>query len=601
MARRLSVYASIGTQAVLCFVGACNTPQPATQPGPLANATQVPNSSGMVELTAGAVAPTATQGGRIVISGQGTSTGIGVPTGIAVATPYPTAGPPDCATADPKLPCYAHFDNDQETVQLPGGDFLVSWSGYSAANPTQFKNTSWYSTWVPAPAPNVGPLNPNGTNIYPVTQRDGIRAAQLLWRYSAQTQQFSWVGALDMATVGATGQNDNLQPAYCAPGVPFTSYGMDRPELYADPWDSQHRVYLSGGCTLATDPFNRQIWTSFDYGADWQNSTIRLPNGLVTAMTSTPDGILYILQYTGEQPPSTAPANAPGFVYVPTLYFSTDHGGSLSQDPNPANSGQPLALDATYNTCGGTPVCQSGGQYLPAQLGFPSGAFKTNVNPLALTAVGPNSVLLVYSAWTPAKLQNAIPVSQQVAPVVMVLGAPNNPLIVPLTVITPAVPGGAVLLPSFITDNRNVGNPVAMLYWLETDPTTSTAKARYMLFLGAGSFPTAAQDLSPSFPIAPMGLSVLPATFLGDYMKGASYITTDSNNNQTVNFTPVWPQTILDSAGNVTINTWTKIVPVSVGATAGFTPPNADRTTPPRIKGPIQPIHRQECDMCVRR
>src|SRR5271163_4529295 len=134
MVRRLSVSASIGTQALLCFLGACNTPQPTTQSGPLANATQVQNSTGMVELTTGAVAPTATQGGQIIVSGQGISTGIGVPTGIAVGTSYPTAGPSNCTTANPNLPCYAHFPNDQETVQLPGGDFLVSWSGYSAAN-----------------------------------------------------------------------------------------------------------------------------------------------------------------------------------------------------------------------------------------------------------------------------------------------------------------------------------------------------------------------------------------------------------------------------------------------------------------------------------
>jgi hypothetical protein len=195
-------------------------------------------------------------------------------------------------------------------------------------------------------------------------------------------------------------------------------------------------------------------------------------------------------------------------------------------------------------------------------------------------------------------LEGKIPVNQQVAAVVLVGGAPDNTFIFPLDVITPSAPGGVVLLPSFITDSSKVSNPVSMLYWLETDPTTNTAKARYKLFLGAGAFPTPAQDLSASFPTITVGLGGITPTPVGDYMKGGSYRTTDSANNVVVNFVPVWPQSVVDGAGNVTMNVWTRVVPVSLGpGTTPFTPPNT--SAPPKAKAPLKTSKRLPCEMCT--
>jgi len=409
---RLSALPFAGSLLLLYFLAGCTpTPSPTTTSSNLGTAGRLNTAPGQfwVELTTGIIAPTsAGLDGQINVFGMGAYLFADSNSGAAAPGTLPSY-PANCSTLNPNLACYGHWNNDQETVPLPNGDFLLSWNGYSAANPSQFSGAPWFNEW--GNKTNSGPQWSPGVDVYPVIQRNGIRAAQLLWRYSAQTRQFSWAGALDMAYVGGTDPNGTQHSQYCVAGVPFSSYGMDRPELYVDQWDSQNTVYLSGGCTLPTDD-GRQIWTSLDSGTTWRDSHVHLPNGAETAMTSTPSGVLYILQYGG----------ASGM--DPALFFSTDHAASLTKDP--ADLTQPLSFDIVFDTCGNANPCRQGGQMLPGKAHPPPASFAPNFNPLALAATGPDSVLAVYSAWTPAMLEGKIPVNQQVAAVVLVGGAPDN-------------------------------------------------------------------------------------------------------------------------------------------------------------------------------
>jgi hypothetical protein len=412
---------------------------------------------GWTEISAGVVPV-------ISVSGDGKFFVFGNSNGLARG--LHTAGPGPFDIPLPSAPNIGgYWSNDQQTIQLANGDMLLSWNGYSNTFDEQFKSSEWWNKW-----PTADGNAPGGVG-YPV-ERGGIRPAELLWRYSAQDDKWSTtVNKLDAALVGALDANGKVQRSYCAQGVPWV-VGFDRPELYADPWGvdktdpTKQRLVLSVRCQRSDDD-SRQIFVSNDSGAVWQDSGIRLGGGMAS-VTATSSGRLFILQGT-------------------TLYFSDDHGNSIA----PASAS---GFDVT-----------DPGHPLAALQGTDTGVGPPFVAPTPIAAVGPSTVLAVYPSVEIVTV-NGISISRQVAVVVLALvplKEDPTPIIFVLKVIRAKAADGSVILPMFITDDRPLGNPASMLYWLETtskpatpgtDPVTLVA--RYVMFAGTGAFPTEAKDLS---------------------------------------------------------------------------------------------------------
>jgi hypothetical protein len=474
------------------------------------------NGDGWREVSAGV----ASNGTNRTLFAFGTGKGLSRAIPVAGAAPFDIVLPGSPGVG-------GHWANDQLTVQLANGDFLLSWNGYSNTFDAQSETSDWWDKWLTADG-----LAPAGVG-YPV-DRDGIRPAELLWRFSAASGSWGPVNKLDSALVGATDTTGAVQRGYCAQAPPWVG-GFDRPELYADPWSVGadpliQRLYMTTRCARIDDD-SSQVFASFDSGATWQDSTLRLPPGMA-AVTATSSGRLFILQGT-------------------TVYLSDDHGKTFA-----------LVQTGEETPHAGFDITTSGFPF--SALGSEIGTAVPFVAPTALAALGPSSVLAVYPS-VETKTVGGKPITRQVA-VVVVIAVPKKenaaPFLVPLKVIRAKAAEGSVILASFITDTRAVENPASMLYWLETtsrpatpgtDPVTLVA--RYALFAGPGKFPTASKYLSDN---AGFQTKNLESHGFGDYMKGTFYY---DDGLKTLNFVPVWPQEKSDG----TVKAFTRIVTLADG------------------------------------
>ncbi|HEX8407700.1 MAG TPA: hypothetical protein VF883_02470 [Thermoanaerobaculia bacterium] len=486
---------SVSFFSLLFAAGGCRTLSQDQSQSPIPDPVELTSAnSGWNEITAGVVPAIGAGGGKVFVFGSGKGLTHGLNGG---------------ATTDIALPSSAavggHWANDQQSIQLAGGDMLLSWNGFSNTFDEEFSKSEWWNKW-----PTDDGQAPQGVG-YPV-ERNGIRPAELIWRYSAKDDQWSpTVNKLDAALVGAVDNNGSVKRSYCAQGVPWVA-GFDRPEFYADPWSvdpanpAKQRLLMSVRCSRSDDD-SQQVFVSEDSGATWEDSGIRLPGGMATVAASA-SGNIFILQGT-------------------TIYVSEDHGKTIA----------PWSKSGFDITTSGFP--------LAAVQGTESGVGHPWVAPTPISTVGPSSVLAVYPSVETITVKGQA-IKRQVA-VVVVFIAPSGgdpaPLVLPLTIVRAKDPGGSVILPTLITEDRPLGNVASMMYWLETtgkpatpgtDPTTVIA--RYLYFGRPAEFPSPIKDLSD--PAGFQTTTIDPFGF-GDYMKGAFYY---DQSKKTLNFIAVWPQ-----------------------------------------------------------
>ena len=415
----------------------------------------------------------------------------------------------------------APFGWDNQTARLANGDLLLMWNGKTTSALTDISELPWWDT-------------PAG--------RNGFRPAQVFWRYSCLTGQWSSTpGLLDSGTASVLDENGTPRPrGYCAELRPGFG-GFDRPELYVDPFTvdpndaSKQRIYVSTDCKRTADR-HVQIFASPDSGQSWEPSGITLDPGTPVAMTSTFNGRLLLFQHLGE---------------TPTLYYSDDKGKSLAISMADDGSGEEKPsdrFDITFEYP--EPLPGKPDPHAGEQKKFVVGALQsdvTGVGPpgvptLSLARTGLNAAMAVYPAIENVTV-NGKQIERQVAAVVWVLtrDKDHGPIVVPIKIIRAQAPGGSVLMATFIEDDspsQKVGT--SLLYWLETvSPPASPTEpikmlARYLVFTGI--IPTKEEGLLSDAA----GWEInnrKPQHALGDYMKGAFY-----SHGGALNFVAVWPQ-----------------------------------------------------------
>lgn len=606
----------------------CDPIPPPNQTAPPARLTSY--NDGWLETSAGVV-NSAGDGWRLFVFGSG----MGLSAKLTEFSNSPVATisyglPPPAATNT------GHWANDQLTVQLANGDLLLSWNGYSKIPDTNLEqNALWWNKW-----PTLDKKAPEQYGP-PLTPREGVRPAQIFWRYSATNEQWTPSGVLDSAYAGGVDKNNAIQSDYYASGVPWV-IGFDRPELYADPWGvnasdlSQQRLYLSTSCeTVAFDKNGEvkfgadgkpviddsleQVFISPDSGVTWQSSKFRLNRG-VTAMTASSSGRLFMLQYG---------TNAKG-VGVPVVYWSDDQGQTLSPD-TPYES----PVDVSYrkeDKNGALDLTKTfAASWLPSST---VGLGPPNVYPLSIAAVGPSAVIVVYPSQEDFYVDGDVnnegfskPHVRQVAVVTMLLAPKGgSPSVIPLAIIRAKSELGSVVMTGLITDNRAVPNPISLLYWMETTSTPSDpvvgvnsitcdwgppigVAVGYAIFsaqvpgtIGTLSDPAGFQRCPPKPPPVPF----LPGWSFGDYMKGASYFDVQT---ETVNFVPVWSQEVASSDPTIhLVQPFARIVPVFVGAkqetqkSLDMNPEPAPAQGPaPRGRPGVRGVNQRTCDFCGER
>ena len=492
-------------------LAACQSLNPAQSLSPMPSPTELPSGGdGWTEITSGVVQHAGGGGGRLFVFGNGNGSS------------WPLQNS-TVAASDALVPMATHlgrWGSDQQTVQLANGDLLLSWNGYSQLDDAEFKKSEWWSKW-PVDGQELDDLLKNYPGVTatpnadaPTKQnRNGVRPAEVLQRYSANEDKWIAQTALDSALVGGSKADGTIARSLCAQSVPFDK-GFDRPELYADPWGvdnanpSKQRLFVAVRCRRNDDgDDSEQLFTSNDSGAIWNDSGVRLP-GAMTSVTATPSGRVFLLQAVGN---------------AMEMYYSDDHGKTVGTGFDIATPGlPPSALEGEI-----------------AGVGMPWMA------PTPIAAVGPSAVLAVYPSVENVAV-NRQAIQRQVAVVVLVsvpLTQDPKPVIAPVIIIRAAAADGSVILPSLITDTRAVDNPTSMLYWLETtgipktpgvDPTTLVA--RYAMFGGAGNFPGPTQLLSGSTGFQ---TTTVQHYGFGDYMRGTFYY---DDELKTRNFVAVWPQ-----------------------------------------------------------
>jgi hypothetical protein len=406
--------------------------------------------------------------------------------------------PPPYEVALPNPAPYQLGSWDNQLVHLANGDLLLVRAGSSTTPITPIP--SWWNDWF-----GRTPPSPN---------RNGLRSAHILWRYSC-SDGWSTVVALDAGTVAATDPNGALQMGWCSQGWPGAG-GFDRQELYADPAGldpddpSRQRVYLSTRCTRFDDD-SVAVFTSPDSGVTWQPSTIRLPPWTAVAMTTTPDGRLFMLHCYGSQP---------------TLYWSNDRGGSLA---TPGGWDISFSDGTTTAPCGTLPSATVG-------VGQPT------VIPVSLARASDETILATYPSAETVTRADGTTYMRQVQKVVWVVPTQvtGAPLVVPLLTVRAATQTGSVLQAAFIEDERSFVGPgprATVLYWVETDGLPArgpvSMHARYILFQGALRW------TAPALLSGPAGWAETRTAnqTRGDYMKGGFFF------DAKLNFVTAWPET----------------------------------------------------------
>lgn len=530
---------------LLLLASACRTLALDQSQSPIPKPVELTSAnSGWTEITAGVVPKTGANGpGKLFVFGsfKGLSAGL---TGSGAAD-----------IALPAAPGIGgHWSNDQQSIQLANGDMLLSWNGYSNTFDEQFSKSPWWNQW-----PTDDGKAPQGVG-YPA-DRNGIRPAELIWRYSAKDDQWSTaVTKLDSALVGAVDTNGAVQRSYCAQGVPWV-VGFDRPEFYADPWSAgklpggKQRLIMTTRCGRLDDD-SEQLFVSEDSGENWLDSGIRLPGGMTTVAASA-SGNVFILQGT-------------------TIYVSEDHGRTIA----------PWSKAGFDLTTSGFP--------LAALPGSETGVGHPFVAPTPLATVGPSSALAVYPSVETVTVDGK-PIQRQVAVVVLFIapsGGDPAPVVLPLTIVRARYAGGSVILPTLITEDRPLGNVASLLYWLETTgkPATpgtdaATLLARYLYFGRPQEFPSPIRDLSDGAgfqtkTIAPYGF--------GDYMKGAFYY---DASKKTLNFVAVWPQEKADG----TVKPFVRVITLTDGPKKNIALTAAHAAPVAKANGKLV----QPCEKCL--
>jgi hypothetical protein len=514
---------------VLTLAGCKNACDVTEKPSPTPAATQLTGSgNSYVEITAAASAPTGSgpcKDGMILVSaGNGTQQLLmghlqsPLPASFDLAgwngTTWQKRGtgpidpPPTGSTEAPE-------GSDSQTARLANGDLLLMWNGSTQSPLPNSSSLDWWNDWGTPGNVILEGLKPR----FPTGQRDGYRAAQVIWRYSCAQGKWLETRMLDGGPAQGLDKAGQLKPGHCVKGSPWYR-GFDRPELYVDPWGvnaSEQRIYVSTRCSRPDDDDSTQVFMSPDTGVTWNPSGVRLGPGTPVVMTTTFNGRLLMLQPSGN---------------IPALHWSDDNGASLS---SPAGG-----YDVTYVIANPKPDEQA--RYELSQLaGDVTGVGHSNAYTLSLGRTGSNAALAVYPSVEKVKVNDKM-IQRQVAAVVWVVtkGKDEPPIVVPIKIIRAQAPEGSVLMPSLIQDDRPDSNiRTNLIYWLETvsPPANATDPvkmlARYMTFTGVVA--NAEQLLSDAAGWEMNNRT--PYKAMGDYMKGSFYA-----HNGNMNFVAVWPQ-----------------------------------------------------------
>ena len=544
---------------VLAIAGCKKACEVVEKPSPTPSAVQLVGSgNSYVEITAAASAPLGGTGpckdGLILVAaGNGTQQllmgGVQPPwttsydlagwdsniPGWAKRGTGPIQPPPTNTTEEPG-------GSDNQTARLANGDLLLMWNGSTKSMLPNTAGLPWWDDWGPAPPPNNLPQFANGV-WPPAFPRAGWRAAQVIWRYScAQGQWLSTTmldGGLAKAlpsppAIAPVKNKDGLskplaEPGHCVQSPPWVK-GFDRPELYVDPFgvdpsdNSKQRIFVSTRCSRFDDD-STQIFASWDSGATWNPSGIRLEAATPVAMTTTKTR-LFLFQSVN---------------FVPVLHWSDNNGQSLATPEG--------GYDITYVTPNVSPDPKAQKKFPAEWLGTAQiGVGNAQAPTLSVVRAGPNAVLAVYPAIERVNAGTPNEFPRQVAAVVCVIpkGTGEDPILIPIKIVRAQAERGSVLMPTFIEDDRTeVMTRTNLLYWIETagpptnagDPVTLFAK--YLTFHGPA--PKAETFLSDPAGWQSKNTTVYKA--MGDYMKGSYYF-----HNGTMNFVAVWPQVLASDA-----------------------------------------------------
>lgn len=440
----------------------------------------------------------------------------------------PLDPPPTGASEEPA-------GSDNQTARLANGDLLLMWNGTTKASLSNSASLPWWDNWGPKPADL--PQFANG--VWPPNfARAGWRAAQVIWRYSCA--QGKWLSttmldgglaqALPIPPVkNAEGRSKPAEPeaGRCVQSPPWVR-GFDRPELYVDPWgvnekdNSLQRIFVSTRCSRFDDD-STQVFTSWDSGATWNPSGIRLDPSTPVAMTTTKTR-LFLFQSVN---------------FKPVLHWSENNGVSLATPDG--------GYDITYVTPEASPDPSNkaqkkfGAEWLGSEQ---TGVGHAQAPTLSVVRAGPNAVLAVYPAIEKVNVGTADEFQRQVAAAVCVIpkGSGEEPILIPIKIFRAQAERGSVLMPTVIEDDRTeVTTRTSLLYWIETAGPPANAGdpvqlfAKYVTF--NGPVPSAEKFLSD--PAGWKSKNTTKYKAMGDYIKGGYYF-----HNGTMNFVAVWPQVL---------------------------------------------------------
>lgn len=569
----------------------CNQ-TPTTNPVPLPF--QVTGEHQYRELGVAVVTPTPgdCKEGRIVISGGSD------PQSLLIRNLNgPVNGPFDAPF--PALPSQGQLIAwDNQIARLANGDLILLWQGSTTAPLSDAALAAqggvgnlppWWKKWnvnTKWDDPNDGSPalvdNPKVTTFFNNNpgNRNGLRSAHFLWRFSAVGCAWSGPFALDAGEVSGT-RSDGSTLGYCAQLAPGLA-GFDRPELYVDPWGynpsvsvSKQRIYVSTLCGRCLEPpcaalvdqglddDSVQVFMSPDSGASWQTG-MRLNAPQPAAMTSTPpNGRLFMFNTSGDPNPGV------------NIYWADPSGNSMGSLKGPFDiTYMPVNTDTNENLI--DPATNLPVRVLPNWLpGSTLGVASSLSATLSLARTGNNAVLAVYPALE--KIPGSATAMRQVAAVVWVVtkGTNDPPIVVPMKIVRAQASTGSVFFATFIEDDRpDAKISTSMLYWLETTSQPAagadvTMVARYMLFSN-GVFPGPETLLSDSAGWKATNNNALAD--VGDYMKGGFYF-----HNGALNFVAVWPQ--VSQVGtppkpdNSKIQPYVRIISITEAAPSGPPPP----------------------------
>jgi len=296
----------------------------------------------------------------------------------------------------------------------------------------------------------------------------GGRTAFFLWQSSDCGRNWTELPVIDSATLPVGGEVGKCAWPQDHPELPAHWLpGWDRPVVYADPWNGN--IYLMTGCLAGSEPpntparfpghfFSQEIMlVSKDGGRTWA-VTLQLPDWEGVAMTSTHSGKLFLLQTIGPSP---------------ILHWSEDQGATFSPGVDVFYPGGPAQVS---DQVGLVPDAAIVGRQLND--GRPVGgvASLSRVN----TGASGDGVRVAYSSEVAGQGR-----PRQIERVVYVnVHSATKFTITPSAVIEAEDPRGSVLQATFVEADRVAlrdDDPVdiAVLYWLESVPSTGRLLARY--------------------------------------------------------------------------------------------------------------------------